>query len=119
MIVPEVDVDAVTLRGVGTPQLAHCEAHAIAMLWLLTKPHAIHIGENEHTMVAIDNTVLAARIARQPRVTGRVDVAGQYPIGRLEAWRLALDATRAAAFEQDTSDLARAQWDESLGRLVL
>src|SRR5688500_9375941 len=99
MIVPQIDVDAVALGSVETPQLAQREAHAIAVLRLLAEPHAIGIGEDEHPMVAIDEATLRARVARQPRVAGRVNVAGQHPIARFEACPLAFRATRAVALE--------------------
>ena len=50
------------------------------MLRLLTQKVGVGIGKNKDAVIAIDGAELAARISRQARVAGRVEVAGTHEL---------------------------------------
>ena len=79
------------------------------MLGLFTETHGVRVGEDVQAMVALDDASLAARVAGKPRVPDRVDVACQDRVARLEARLRPVRAARAAASEQDDSNVARAE----------
>src|ERR1700686_5107380 len=75
VVLPHVDVYRVARRCLGAPQLACGEAYRVHVLQLLAKPVDVGVRKHEHAVVAHDRAVLAARVARQPRMGGRMDVA--------------------------------------------
>src|SRR5206468_6128520 len=99
----------------GTPQLSQREAHTVAVLGLLAEPHAIRVGKDEHAVVAFDHASLAARVARQPCMSERVDVAREHPVAGFEARRRALGTTRAATLDQNLAHVSRPQDAERVG----
>src|SRR5260370_240215 len=80
-----VDVDRVARAGVRPPQLAALEADGVAVLRNLFTGRGVRIGEDEHAMVALDDAVLVARVAWQPRVARRVQVLRAHAVTPLEA----------------------------------
>src|SRR5215472_18790083 len=73
MVIPQIDVYRVELTSGVPPKLVRSEPHRINMLWHLAA--AIGIQEHEHAVIADDRPELAARVARQTRVSDRIDVA--------------------------------------------
>src|ERR1043165_9839813 len=55
------------------------------MLRLLALEVRVGIGENEDSVVAVDYSLAASRVARQAGVTGRVQFAGTNVVADLEA----------------------------------
>src|SRR4051812_35009109 len=74
IVVPQVDVDGVAGRGVGAPQLARGEPHAVDVLRPGALPGCVRIREDEHAVVDRDLAAPAAHVARQPGVADRVEV---------------------------------------------
>src|SRR5262245_30082564 len=75
VIVPQVDVDRGTRRRLRTPQVVGLEAHAVAVLRFAPESVARGVREHPHAVVKRDDAALAARVAGQPRMADRVDVA--------------------------------------------
>src|SRR5260370_38722281 len=66
------------------------------------------VGESEAAVVALDDAVLAADVARKSRVGGRVDVARHHLVASLEARRrLHLGAGGSAALDRDRDHVLR------------
>src|SRR5260370_892157 len=87
VVVPEVDIETVPIRSLAAPELACGKAHAVDMLRLVAFAMGARVGEGEDPTVALDRAVLAAYVARQARVTDRIDVADGDYSARPKAWR--------------------------------
>ena len=57
------------------------------MLRLLAEEMGVGVGKNENAVVAMDSSDLSARVARQARMTHRIEVAGADLLAKLEARR--------------------------------
>src|SRR5260370_22126252 len=63
------------------------------MLRLFALKMRVRVGKNEDAMIALDRADFAARVARQARVPGRIDIAAANMLPHLEAryrWDVAL-----------------------------
>src|SRR5438034_11328762 len=54
------------------------------MLRFFAEALSVAVGEHEHAVVTLDDSGLAARIARQARMGRRIDVAGPHTLSGLE-----------------------------------
>src|SRR5260370_25724770 len=93
MIVPQIDVDGIARRGLLAPEFARGETHGVEMLRLLALKMRVRVGKNEDAMIALDRADFAARVARQARVPGWIDIAAANMLPHLEAryrWDVAL-----------------------------
>src|ERR1043166_6441110 len=82
---PEIDVHALLrLRGVS-PQLSRLEAHAVERLRAASAPVRGRVRQNRDTVESEDAPAVPARVARQARVAGRLPVARDDGVARLEA----------------------------------
>src|SRR5262245_54313673 len=75
MVVPQIDVDGILRSGLRAPQFPCRETHGGDMLRLFAEKLRVGVGEDEHPVIALNRTELSARVARQPGMTGGVDVA--------------------------------------------
>src|SRR5215470_7502195 len=82
---PEIDVDTAVALGGGSPQLAGTEPHAVQRFSRRAATVSAGVGQRLDAVQAIDHAVLAATIARQSRMTARMNVAGDHAIPRLES----------------------------------
>src|SRR6266851_6910408 len=98
IIVPEIDIEHVTRWRVRSPQLARREADAIDVLRLLAGERGIAVGKNEDAVVAVDDAMPAADIARDARMAGRMHVARDDLVAGLELRRQRDIALGGAAF---------------------
>src|SRR5215207_10028632 len=85
---PGVDRDDERRVGLLAPQLRPGEAHGIEPLRVLALPGRSRIREDMGAMDTFDETALAAGVARQPRVAGRVHDAGHDAVADRETRRL-------------------------------
>ncbi len=69
------------------PQLATFEAHVVTMLRDFLLGGRVDVREDEHAVIAVDDALLVARVARQASVAERVDVSRAYAVADLEARR--------------------------------
>src|SRR5260370_25879532 len=93
MIVPPIDVDGIARRGLLTPEFARGETHVVEMMRPLALEKRVRVGKNEDAMIALDRADFATRVARQARVSGRIDIAAANMLPHLEAryrWDVAL-----------------------------
>src|SRR5216117_2975632 len=82
---PEIDVHALLrLRGVS-PQLARLEAHAVERLGAAAAPVRMRVRQNVDAVEGVDASAVPARVAGQARVAGRLPVARDDGVARLEA----------------------------------
>ena len=96
---PEVDVDALARLGGRPPQLRALEADGVHRLGLLALAVGVGVREDVAAAHRVDRAALAARVARQPGVPGRVDVPRHDPIAGREARRRRPRAGTAPAAE--------------------
>src|SRR5262245_22713398 len=97
VVVPHVEMHRVAGRRLLAPELARGEADRVQVLRLLAGELRIRIGEYEYAVVAHDHADLAPRVARQPRVAGRMDVARAGPLAHRESRRRRDAAARRVA----------------------
>src|SRR5260370_9783962 len=112
MIVPQIDVDGIARRGLLTPEFARGETHGVEMLRLLALKMRVRVGKNEDAMIALDRADFAARVARQARVPGRIDIAAAHRLPHLEAryrWGVALHGIASANHRRHRFGGARAR----------
>src|SRR6266478_6662182 len=82
---PEIDVHALLrLRGVS-PQLPRLEAHAVERLGAASAPVRVRVRQNVNPVESVDAPAVPARVARQARMAGRLPVARDDSVSRLEA----------------------------------
>src|SRR5262245_29883363 len=87
ILVPEVEINGIA-RGCGlAPQFPSGEPDGGKMLRLVSLIVRLRLGKEIDGTVAGDRAVLPARVARQPRVAGRVDVALSDALSRFEVRR--------------------------------
>src|SRR6266478_61666 len=82
---PEIDIDALPRLGGVAPQLAGFEADAIERIGAAATTVGVRVGEDVHAMKGMDPPAMSLRIAGQPRVAGRLPVARDHGVARLEA----------------------------------
>src|ERR1700722_19951473 len=90
IIFPQIDIDALARRVVLAPELAPVEFHRVAMLRLGAAAVRMCIGKDEYAPIAMDSSVMAARIAGQPGMALRIEVAGNHAVAGLEARAITL-----------------------------
>ena len=74
IVVPHIDIDTIPWRGLLAPQLARRKTHRVDMLRLLAKKVRVGIRKDEGAIIAFNRAGFAPRIARQTRVTKRINV---------------------------------------------
>src|SRR2546426_6885225 len=84
---PEVDVDRRARLGRAAPQLGGVEANAVERVGLLALRVGVGVREYIGPVHAVDDAVLAARVAGQPRMSHRRVVAREDTIACREARR--------------------------------
>src|SRR4051812_45360064 len=72
---PAVDRHAESRIGVSPPKLRSLEDHRVDPLRVLALAMRIGVGEDVAALTLLYDAELAAGIARQPRVTGRIHIA--------------------------------------------
>jgi len=77
------------------------------VLRILSEGMGVGVRENVDAMVQIDCAKLAARVAWQPRVAGRMNVAGAYALACLEASQYLYVSVRRVAFRELTRNGTR------------
>src|SRR5256885_2924121 len=81
---PAIDRDGERRIGIVAPKLGPREDDGIDPLRVFAATMRIGVREYITASTAFDDPKLAARIARQPRVPGRMKVARPHPISRLK-----------------------------------
>src|SRR3954470_18283220 len=81
--VPEVEADLV-LAPAFAPELFGGEGHGVEMLRAGPVAPRLAVGKAEDAVIGLDDAVLAAGIARQAGVSGRMNIAGGHRISELE-----------------------------------
>src|SRR2546426_1839111 len=84
---PEVEVDRRARLGRAAPQLGGVEANAVERVGLLALPMGVGVREYIGPVHAVDDAVLAARVAGQPSMSHRRVVAREDTISCREARR--------------------------------
>src|SRR4029077_8202589 len=87
VVVPHVDVNRIPRRGLLAPHLARGEAHRVHVLALFASEVSHGVGEHVYAMIAIDRSYSAARVTRQSRVSGRIEVARADALAHAEQGR--------------------------------
>src|SRR5260370_17721999 len=120
MIVPQIDVDGIARRGLLAPEFARGETDGVEMLRLRGLKMRVRVRKNEDTMIALDRSDFAARVARQARVPGRIDIAAAHRLPHLEAryrWGVALHGIASANHRRHRfgGDRRRGFWPSPAG----
>src|SRR3990172_11917623 len=84
---PEIDEHAFPRLCRVPPQFPRFEADAVERLWAAPAPVSMGVRQDEDAVEGVDAPAMPARVARQPRVAGRLPVARDDAIARLEARR--------------------------------
>src|SRR4029450_14108016 len=84
---PEIDVDVLVGLRRRPPELSRVEADAVERLGLLAAPVSVAVGEDMGARLAVDHPALPARVPRQARMAGRMDVACPHGVAHREARR--------------------------------
>src|ERR1035437_2547948 len=82
--VPEVDVKRLTGFGGVAPELLAGKANAVNGLRMLAEAEGVGVGIGKNAVDAVDAPTLAANVAREPGVAGRVDIFCGHPVANLK-----------------------------------
>src|SRR5690242_593921 len=85
ILLPQVEIDGIPGIGRLAPQFARREAHGVQVLWVLAFELRIGIGKDVRAVIALDRALPTAHVARQPRVTLRVDLTRLHGLAGHEA----------------------------------
>src|SRR5437588_4578017 len=84
VILPEIDVDAVSRRHGVAPEVPRCESHRVDWGWMVTPPVRLRVGKIVYAVHAMDDPFLATRIPGQAGVPLDVLVSRHHPVARPE-----------------------------------
>src|SRR5687767_13392050 len=81
---PQIEACVVALGGLRPPQFAHREGDGVEVLRRLAVHMGVAVGKDMPAVMDLHDPDLAAGIARQTGVAGRIDVACAHPLAHRE-----------------------------------
>ena len=74
VVIPELDVDAISRIAPGTPELRASKHDRIQVLRSAVDPGRYGVQETMHAVIAVNDASVSANVSRRPRVTHRMFV---------------------------------------------
>src|SRR5579883_2210594 len=110
ILLPQVEIDGIRRIGGLAPQRPRGETHGVEVLRVLALELRVRIGKDVRTMVPLDDAQLAAHIARQAGMAGRVQLAGAHRLAWREARARRHLALGRTALQEGRHHLVGGEW---------